>query len=54
MTISLDLGLVLSEQDLCPRGESRNGPARIRRREKCAAARENLATKEAKKKVEPP
>ena len=54
VTISLDLGHVLSEQDLCLRGGSRNGPARVRRREKRAAARENLATEEAKKKVEPP
>ena len=45
VTLSLDLGHVLSEQDLRPRGP-RNGPARIRRREKHAAARENLATEE--------
>ena len=49
MTLTLDL----SEQDLRPHGGSRNGPARIRRREQRAAARENLATEEAKKKVEP-
>ena len=53
VTLTLDLGHVLSEQDLRPRGGSRNGPARVRRREKRAAARENLATEEAKKKVEP-
>ena len=53
VTLTLDLGHVLSEQDLHPRGGSRNGPARIRRREQRAAARENLATEEAKKKVEP-
>ena len=53
VTLTLDLGHVHSEQDLCPRGRSRNGPARIRRREKRAAARENLATEEAKEKVEP-
>ena len=53
VTLSLDLGHVLSEQDLRPRGGSRNGPARVRRREKRAAARENLATEEAKNKVEP-
>ena len=29
-TLSLDLGHVLSEQDLPPRGGPRNGPARIR------------------------
>ena len=51
MTLSLDLGHVLSEQDLCPRGGSRNGPARIRGREKRAAACENLATEEAKNKM---
>ena len=39
VTLSLDLGHVLSEQDLRPRGGSRNGPARVRRREKRAAAR---------------
>ena len=51
VTLSVDLGHVLSEQDLLPRG-SRNGPARVRRREKRAAAREKLATEEATKKVE--
>jgi hypothetical protein len=53
VTLTLDLGHVLSEQDLRPHGGSSNGPARIRRREKRAAARENLATEEAKIKVEP-
>ena len=53
VTLTLDLGHVHSEQDLCPRGRSRNGPARIRRHEKRAAARENLATEEAKEIVEP-
>ena len=46
VTLSLDLGHVLSEQDLSPRGGPRNGPARIRRREKRAAAREKLATED--------
>ena len=53
VTLSLDLGHVLSEQDLPPRGP-RNGPARIRRREKRAAAREKLAAdEETTQKVEP-
>ena len=44
VTLSLDLGHVRSEQDLPLRGGPRNGPARIRRREKRKAAREKLAT----------
>ena len=43
VTLSLDLGHVLSEQGLHPPHGSRNGPARIRRREKRAAAREKQA-----------
>ena len=51
-TLSLDLGHVLSaEPGPAPRGP-RNGPARIRRREKRAAAREQLAAEEAAKGVE--
>ena len=51
VTLSLDLGHVFSEQDLHPCGP-RNGPARIRRREKRAAAREKLATEETSKSIE--
>jgi ferredoxin-like protein FixX len=44
VTLSLDLGHVLSEQDQLPPSGHRNGPARQRRREKRAAARiENLS-----------
>ena len=39
MTLSLDLGNVLSGQDQLPPSGHRNGPARQRRREKRAAAR---------------
>ena len=54
VTLSLDLGHVLSEQDLSPGvGGPRNGPARIRRREKRAAAHAKLATEETSKNVEP-
>ena len=45
VTLSLDLGHVLSEPDPPPRGP-RNGPARTRRREKRAAAREKQAVGE--------
>ena len=40
VTLSLDLGHVLSEQDLHQQYGLRNGPARQRRREKRAAARD--------------
>ena len=53
VTLSLDLGHVFSGQDLFPRsGGPRNGPARIRRREKRAAARAELATEETSDNVE--
>ena len=51
VSLSLDLGHVLSEQGQVPPGP-RNGPARIRRHEKRAAAREKLAADEANKQVE--
>ena len=51
VSLSLDLGHVLSEQGQFPPG-ARNGPARIRRPEKRAAAREKLAIEEAIKHVE--
>jgi hypothetical protein len=51
VSLSLDLGHVLSEQGQVPPGP-RNGPARIRRRENRAAAHEKLAAEEANKEVE--
>jgi hypothetical protein len=51
VSLSLDLDHVLSDQGRVPPGP-RNGPARIRRREKRAAAREKRAAEEANKQVE--
>ena len=53
VSLSLDLGHVLSGQDLSPRGGPKNGPARVRRREKRAAAREKLANEKDVDDVEP-
>ena len=52
VTLSLDLGHVLSAEPDPPPHGPRNGPARTRRREKRAAAGEKLATEEAAKYVE--
>ena len=52
VTLSLDLGHVLSAEPDPPPCGPRNGPARTRRCEKRAAAREKLAAEEAAKDVE--
>ena len=53
VSLSLNHGHVHSEQDQFPRGGPTDGPARVRRREKPAAAREKLTTEEAITNVEP-